>query len=57
MLGDTLVDWLAEGGQTMEMRTLGTSRVGLPITARLMSLIAIVDHDDGATVYQGELTI
>jgi len=57
MLGDTMVDWLAEGGQTVDMCTLWTSRVSLLTTTRLMSLIAIVDHDDGATVYQGELTI
>jgi len=35
----------------MAMRTLGRSRVGLLITARLMSLIAIADRDDRAAVY------
>jgi len=38
MLGDTLVDWLAEGGQTMDMRILWRSRVGLLITARLFNV-------------------
>ena len=51
MLGDTMVDWLAEGGQTVDMRALGESRVGLPIAARLMTLIVIADRDDGATVH------
>ena len=27
--GDIMVDWLAEGGQTIDMRTLWASRVGL----------------------------
>ena len=52
-LGDTVVDWLAEGGQTMDMRALWRSFVGPPTTARLMSLIAMVDRDDGAAVHQG----
>ena len=53
MLGDTLVDWLAEGGQTMHTRALWESRVGLPTTVGLMSLIVIADRDDGAAVHQG----
>ena len=53
ILGDTMVDWLAEGGQTMDMRALGESRVGLLITAKLITLISIVDRDNGAAVYQG----
>ena len=51
MPGDTMVDWLAEGGQTVDMRSLWASRVSLLTTARLTTLITIVDRDDGATVH------
>ena len=27
LVGDALVDWLAEGGQTVDLRTMWTSRV------------------------------
>jgi len=51
-----MVDWLAEGGQTVDMRALWESRVGPPTTVRLMSsLIAIIDHDDRAAVHQGNI--
>ena len=55
ILGDTLVDWLAEGGQTMDMRALCESRVCILTTRRLMSLIAMLDRDDGASVHQGNI--
>jgi len=51
MLGDTMVDWLAEGGQTIDMRMLWASRVSPLTTTRLTTLIAIVDHDGGAAVH------
>ena len=51
--GDIMVDWLAEGGQTVDMRTLWSSRVCLLTTAGLTTLIAIADRDDGAPVHQG----
>ena len=34
ILGDIMVDWLAEGGQTVDMRTLWESCVGLLTTTR-----------------------
>lgn len=55
ILADTMVDWLDEGEQTMDMRTLWNSCVGLLTTARLMTLIAVVDRDDGAAVHQGNI--
>ena len=39
----------------MQMRILWTSRVRLLTTARTMTLIAIADRDDGATVHQGDI--
>ena len=39
----------------MQMRALGTSRVGLPTNSRLTSLITIVGRDDGAAVHQGNV--
>ena len=55
MLGDTLVDWLDEGGQTVDMRALWESRVRLLTPARSMILTAITDHDDRAAVHQGNV--
>ena len=43
-LGDALVDWLAESGQTVDMRTLWTSRVSSVI--RLLCSVFDVVHDD-----------
>jgi len=51
MLGDTMADWLAEGGQTIDVYTLWASRVSLLTITRLTALIAIVDRDDGAAVH------
>jgi len=51
MLGDTMADWLAEGGQTIDMHILWSARVSPPTTTRLTTLIAIVDRDDGAAVH------
>jgi len=53
--GDIMVDWLAEGGQTVDMRTLWQSHVRLLATAGLTTLISIVDRDDGAAVHQGSV--
>ena len=50
-----MVDWLAEGEQTMDMRTLWRSCVGLLATVRLATLIAMVDRDGGAAVHQGNI--
>ena len=55
ILGDTMIDWLAEGGQTVDMRALWKSCVGLLTTAGLMILITIVDPDNGAAVHQGNI--
>ena len=55
MVGDTMVDWLAEGGQTVDMRALWESCVGILTAAKLMTLITTVDRDDGATVHQGKI--
>jgi len=50
-----MVDWLAEGGQTVDMRTLWTSHVGLFANPRLAKLIATIDSNHGAAVYQGNV--
>jgi len=49
--GDIMVDWLAEGGQTVDMRALWESCVGLLTTTRSTVLIAIVDRDDRTAVH------
>ena len=51
ILGDVMAGWLAEGGQTINLRTLWTSRVSLLITVRLMILIACVDVDYGTALH------
>ena len=56
MPGDTLVDWLAEGEQTIDLRTLWASHVSLRLaTTGLVILTEIPDHDDGAAIHQGAL--
>ena len=47
-------DWLTEGGQTIDMRTLWVSHVSLLVVVKPTTLIVDVDHDDRATVHQGK---
>lgn len=54
-IGDTLADWLDDGGQTIDARSLWASHVSLPTTIRSEVLTAILDRDDGAAVHQGNM--
>ena len=53
-VGDELVDWLAEGGQTIDVRNLWASRVSPVSTYSLssMSLTVIGDRNCGAVLHQ-----
>ena len=53
VLGDVLVDWLAKGGQTIDMRTLSVSHVRFLIITDSTKLTLNADHNDGTTVHQG----
>ena len=51
--GDTIDDWLTEGGQTVDMRSLWTSHVRLLVDIGAAVLTEVVDRDDRAAVCQG----
>lgn len=53
--GDRMVDWLADGGQTIDLRTLWTSHVRRPVFANSTTLIVLVDRNNTTAVYQGNV--